>query len=117
MKTYLTEEQRSAASSSMNIEQLRKIALLKFYIAVNELDVSLWTTDLQSGTGALEDLESSKDKSQQQGTTTTTTVATKGRKLKRWPSDLKNKMISSGIIIAEYSEIIASSIYLEYIDE
>lgn len=76
-----------------NIEHLRKIALLKFTIALNNLDISLWTAYLKSGTGEI--LEQSNEQ-----TATTATVARR-LKLRHWPSDLKDKMVQSGFIRAD----------------
>jgi hypothetical protein len=115
IKSHLTGKQRTAGSRSIiNIEQLRKIALLKFYIAINELDVSLWTAYLQSGTGNLEELESSKNEPRQQAAAAT---ATKHVKLLRWPSDLKNKMIASGFISTQDNKRIDVHTYLEYVNK
>jgi hypothetical protein len=115
IKSHLTGKQRTAGSRSIiNIEQLRKIALLKFYIAINELDVSLWTAYLQSGTGNLEELESSKNEPRQQAAAA---AATKNVKLLRWPSDLKNKMIASGFISTQDDKRIDGHTYLEYVNK
>ena len=78
-------------AGSITIEHLRKIALLKFDIAVNDLHISLWNTYLRSGTGKI--LESEQQPQKPQATTTAT--STTSSHFKRWPSDVKTKILES----------------------
>lgn len=97
---------------SINIEQLRKIALLKFYMAINNLDISLWNAYLQSGTGKYEEQQQQK---QQQATSEATTTHPKFR---RWPSDLKDKMIQHGFLPTDTNrQNITDDAYMNYINQ
>lgn len=98
-------------SHSINIEQLRTIALFKFYISLNNLDIKLWTAYLQSGTGQIhEQLKEQPSKPEPQAAPTTTRS-----KLRRWPSDLKDKMIKSGFISADANERITDDNYQNFV--
>lgn len=98
---------------SINIEQLRKLALLKFHIAVNDLDISLWNTYLQSGTGKIP-LEVQPQQAAAAGETTASTHS----KFCRWPSDLKDKMIRDGFIPADdHQQRITNDAYMNYVHQ
>lgn len=90
-----------------NMDHLRKIALLKFYIALNELDISLWNAYLQSGMGQI--LEQVKEP------TAAAAASTRRGKLSLWPSDLKEKIIQSGFVVADAQQGVTDTDYQNFI--
>jgi hypothetical protein len=92
-------------ASSIDIEQLRQIALLKYQIALlkyqiaqNNLEISLWDTYLRSGTGTIELPYEQRHRRQQTTAATTTTMANLSMSpvsLSLWPDHLKTKIIES----------------------
>ena len=115
----------------INIEQLRKMALLKFYIAVNDLDISLWDAYLQSGTGKILPEQQQQQQQQQHAAAiaaaAAATTAAGGETISstrthsrfcRWPSDLKDKMIRDGLITGDSNQQrITNDAYSNYVHQ
>ena len=73
------------AATSINIEHLREVAHLMHKLIDVELDISLWTAYLHSGTGEWKD----------------STAASTHRPLLLWPHDVKATMIRKGQVPAD----------------
>ena len=83
----LVEQQTtSSSSSSLHIEQLRQIAFYLHQLAEIELNLSLWTTYLHSGTGQMTSSSSSSSHS--------SSHPRDSRTLTLWPEEVKTSMIN-----------------------
>ncbi|CAF4429471.1 unnamed protein product, partial [Rotaria sp. Silwood2] len=107
---------RNVPHSSITIEHLRHIAHLLHKIEVTELDKSLWTTFLLSGTGKIKTQEPSKS-SNQKMTATTSGEFNLTLKVLFWPEQVKSKMKADGYTTATDSNADDHNACLKYVEE
>ncbi|CAF2972146.1 unnamed protein product [Rotaria sp. Silwood2] len=107
---------RNVPHSSITIEHLRYIAHLMHKIEVAELDKSLWTAFLLSGTGKMRTQESSKS-SNQKMTATTSSEFNLTSKVLFWPEQVKSKMKADGYTTATDSNADDHNACLKYVEE
>lgn len=94
-------------ANTIHIEYFRQIALLTHHLAFIDLNITLWTTYLRSGTGKLK-----LGEQLQQITTMATSVY---QNLSIWHKEVKSSMIDEGYVTVTDANEINHDTYLNYV--
>ncbi|CAF1559859.1 unnamed protein product, partial [Adineta ricciae] len=115
MPEYLSESNQTFATiidpvlqtsaSAIHIGDLQQIALLYHKLQLIELNISLWTTYLRSGTGKLHDNEQQPLLPLQATATAGVTTTSVGPHILTWPQELKTIMLADPTMKFHANEI------------
>ncbi|CAF1097789.1 unnamed protein product [Adineta ricciae] len=89
----LPELEMAISSKIISIEQLRQTTVLIHKIQLHDLNISLWTTYLHSGTGKLKNILQLAEKKEEEREQSKGTNATSSVDLQLWPDEVKTSMI------------------------